>query len=218
MYFDKFPSILYPYEINGEIVYKQVTDITINVRITKAILQYVTSYDEYDIKEGETPEIVAERAYGSPMYHWVVMICNDRYDYLEDFPLPQFELEQYIINKYGSWEKAQETHHYVDEDGFIVSAPLVTAANLVEDEIYKIVYSGNTVFTNVGAPDNEVGTIFTATGAGTGTGVAIPESPIIPFPVSNYDYEVSVNESKRRIKLISPQNLFQILGQFKSLI
>lgn len=218
MYFDKFPSILYPYEINGEMVYKQVTDITINVRITKAILQYVTSYDEYDMKEGETPEIVAERAYGSPLYHWVVMICNDRYDYLDDFPLPQYELEQYIINKYGSWAKAQETHHYIDANGFTVSAPLVTATNIVADELYKIEYSGNTNFTLIGAANNDVGTIFTATGPGTGTGVVIPEAPIIPYPVSNYQYEVDVNESKRRIKLISSQNLFMILGQFKSLI
>ncbi len=218
MYFDRFPSILYPYEINGEITYKEVTDITINVRIAKQILQYVTAYDEYDMKEGETPEIVAERAYGSPLYHWVIMICNDRFDYLNDFPVPQYELEQYILTKYGSWEKAKQTHHYIDANGFIVSAPQVLAEDIVEDELYKIEYAGNTVFTNIGAPDNNVGTIFTATGPGTGTGVVIPEAPIIPFPVSNYDYEVQVNESKRRIKLISSQNLFQILGQFKSLI
>lgn len=218
MYFQKFPTILYPYDINGEIVYKQVTDITINVRIAKAILQYVTSYDEYDMKEGETPEIVAERAYGSPLYHWVIMICNDRYDYLDDFPLPQYELEQYIIDKYGSWAKAQETHHYIDSNGYIVSAPHIVATEIVADELYKIEYSGNTVFTNIGAPDNNVGTIFTATGPGTGTGVVIPEAPITPYPVSNYQYEVDVNESKRRIKLISSQNLFQILGQFKSLV
>ena len=36
--------------------------------------------------------------------------------------------------------------------------------------------------------------------------------------VSNYDYEVSVNESKRRIKLISPKLLGTILKNFKDIV
>ena len=162
MYFSKFPIIYYPYEINGELIYKQVSDITINVRLTKALLEYATTYDIYDMKEGETPEIIAERAYGSPLYHWVVMICNERYDYLNDFPLSNYDLEQYIIRKYGTWEYALQTHHYVDEDGFIVSTPQVTANNVTVDQLYKIVYPGTTNFRTIGSHSNEQGTIFTA--------------------------------------------------------
>lgn len=46
----------------------------------------------------------------------------------------------------------------------------VTAATTAE---YQIVTRGNTDFTAIGAPDNNPGTIFTATGAGTGTGTLV---------------------------------------------
>lgn len=171
MYFKRYPTITYPFYINGKLVAKKVTDITINVRIVNDILANITSYDEYDMGEGETPEIVAERAYGSPLYHWVIMITNQRFDYKEDFPLSNYELEQYIFNKYGQTGQ-YETHHFVDGDGNIVN------------EGNKNVY-GETEVT---------------------------------YPISNYQYEADLNESKRRIKLISQENLFRILAQFKSLI
>jgi len=47
----------------------------------------------------------------------------------------------------------------------------VTAATAaVNGSTYRIRFVGTTDFTAIGAPDNVVGTVFTATGAGTGTG------------------------------------------------
>lgn len=43
---------------------------------------------------------------------------------------------------------------------------------------YKIYEAGDTDWTAVGAANNNVGTIFTATGAGIGTGKAIPTQPM----------------------------------------
>ena len=164
MYFQNFPTFLYAYQINGKTEYKLVTDVTENVRLRTQILANVTLYDEYDIRDGETPEIIAEKVYGNPLYHWVVMLCNQRYNYIDDFPLPVYELEQMITNKYGAGNE-YKTHHYIDANGNIVDQ-----------------YNPN------------------------GT------------PVSNYDYETRVNETKRRIKLISPSLLTSILKNFTDLI
>ena len=47
----------------------------------------------------------------------------------------------------------------------------VTAATAaVNGSEYRIRFVGTTDFTAIGAPDNDIGTVFTATGAGTGTG------------------------------------------------
>jgi hypothetical protein len=46
----------------------------------------------------------------------------------------------------------------------------ITATSMVTGTLYKILSVGSTVFTNFGAPENTVGTIFTATAAGTGSG------------------------------------------------
>lgn len=155
--------MLYSYTINGKTEYKLVKDISQNVRVRKEILESVTLYDEYDIRDGETPEIIAEKVYGLPEYHWVVMLCNERYNYVDDFPLAQYELEKHITNKYGT--NVYGIHHYVNSAGYIVDSSVSGAVS-----------------------------------------------------VSNYQYETDLNESKRRIKLISPALLNTILKNFKDII
>lgn len=46
----------------------------------------------------------------------------------------------------------------------------INVTNMVAGTVYKIVSVGSTTFTNFGSSANVVGTIFTATGAGTGSG------------------------------------------------
>lgn len=101
IYFDKFPKMLYDFNIKNKTQYVIVTDITRNMRVIKNALANVTLYDEYDMMDGETPEIVADKFYGSTFYHWVIMIVNDRYDYKNDFVLSTEDLEKYIAEKYG---------------------------------------------------------------------------------------------------------------------
>lgn len=159
MYFKKFPIIAYPYRIKGKEVFKPMTDITANVRFRKTVLENISLYDEYDIKEGETPEIIAARIYGNPQYHWIIMIFNERYNYVEDFPKTARSLQQYIAEKY---DNPNSVHHYENDEGLVVNS------------------------THIGA-----------------------------IPVTNAQYEERVNESKRRIKLISPRLLSQILSEYE---
>lgn len=101
MYFRDFPSFLYDFKMDGKSKTAIVKDITRNVRVKRDILANVTLYDEYDIVDGETPEILAERFYGTPEYHWIVMLTNDKFDYLSDFPLQETYLQRHIENKYN---------------------------------------------------------------------------------------------------------------------
>ena len=48
----------------------------------------------------------------------------------------------------------------------------IVAGNFIIGETYTIVTQGTTDFINIGSADNKVGTIFTATGEGAGTGTA----------------------------------------------
>lgn len=48
----------------------------------------------------------------------------------------------------------------------------VVATSIVASTTYSILTVGTTDFTAIGAPDNNIGTTFVATGAGTGTGTA----------------------------------------------
>ena len=121
MYFEKFPQILYDFEINGNRQVKLITDVTRNIRFRRDVLSNVTVFDEYDITDGETPEIIAEKLYGNAQYHWIIMLANERFDYRSDFPLPYVELSKYITDKYGAGNE-DDIHHYIDSNGFIVDS------------------------------------------------------------------------------------------------
>lgn len=137
-----------------------LTDISRNIRFRKEILSNITAYEYYDIVDGETPEIIAEKIYGNPTYHWIVMLANDMYDYRKDFPLTQLQLERYVSDKYG--DNADAIHHYVNSAGYVVSSDSPGAVS-----------------------------------------------------ISNRQYEESVNESKRRIKIISKDLVGTVLQNFK---
>ena len=121
MYFSKLPEIYYNFPVGDRDTLMVVRDITANIRIVKEVLQNITLYDEYDIVDGETPEIISSKLYGSPLYHWALMVANDKYDYRNDFPLTYDRLEQYIKDKYGE-DNINDIHHYENEEGYIVNS------------------------------------------------------------------------------------------------
>lgn len=129
MYFEKFPPILYDFNINGETQVKLITDVTRNVRFRRDILANVTVFDEYDIQDGETPEIIAEAIYGNAQYHWMIMLANERFDYRNDFPLAYLELSKYITDKYGAGNE-DDVHHYIDPKGFVVNSDATGATSV----------------------------------------------------------------------------------------
>lgn len=164
MYFNKFPQFVYEFDIAGKTKAMVITDITRNVRFRKEIFGAIELYDEYDIKDGETPEIIAEKVYGTAEYHWIIMLINEKFDYLADFPMTYDALLKYVEDKYGVGNET-DIHHYENVKGFVVNS----------DD---------------------------------------PEAQ----PVTNLAYEEHINESKRRIKLVSPQIIARVLKQFNELL
>lgn len=140
MYFSTFPKIKYEFLINGEKVIKTVKDITINVRIQKEILALYTIYDEYDMKDGDTPEIIAHKLYDSSAYHWVVLLCNLKFDWRKDFPLPIYEFEEYLKDKYQTDinNLYNQIHHYEDMRGYVVNSDYVIPEGFDEAGIAAI--------------------------------------------------------------------------------
>lgn len=121
MYFKNFPTIYYGFEINGKTEVKTIVDITRNVRVLKSLLSNITLYDLYDIRDGETPEMISYKFYNTPMYHWVIMLINDKYDYISDFPLSEVNLVEFIKEKYGE-DNVYATHHYETDKGLVVDS------------------------------------------------------------------------------------------------
>lgn len=100
IYFNKFPLMYYIFDINGVPTTKIVRDITTNVRIRRNVLENMNLFEEYVMDDNETPELVAHNYYGSVLLQWVVMLCNQRYDAVRDFPMSQKSFLKYLDDKY----------------------------------------------------------------------------------------------------------------------
>ena len=67
--------------------------------------------DKYDVKEGETPEIVADKHHGSPLYHWVILLVNNMSDVNHDWVKSTRQMQSYLTDKYTE-AQLDEVHHY----------------------------------------------------------------------------------------------------------
>ena len=136
MYFKDFPQFLYDFNFGNTTKTNVVVDITRNIRFRRDILSNIAVYDEYDIVDGETPEILAEKFYGTPEYHWVIMLANEKYDYRNDFPLPETILQKHIETVYnpvlysGDW---YWDHH---DDGNLYFHIKITSTDVPFDPNY----------------------------------------------------------------------------------
>lgn len=278
MYFQQFPKIYYEFEINGKMELRPITDITHNVRFRSEVLHNVSLYEIYYVRDGETPELLSDRFYGTPVYHWVIMLLNERYDYIRDWPLPDEILDEYVNETYTN---PLGIHHY-ERDGIVVSTfpmpaeltipmhtytiayvgntdwraltgtplPIILASDAVEGEYYKIVSLGDTDWYAYQGGAGEyfaVGDIVqaydVASVSGSSGTVVIAEDPnpavqgdtiVAKYPtaagvlhttgtvqtgggataVTNIEYERAINEEKRKIKILAPSALKQVLHEF----
>lgn len=136
MYFEEFPKIKYvldPASFRKSEVSVLLTDITRNVRFKQEVIDNITLYDFYIMKENETFEQVSENLYGTPYYHWILMLLNDAYDWRQDAPLNDLSFNDYIVEKYGSIETAKsQIKHYVNSKGFIVNSNYLNENNQLD--------------------------------------------------------------------------------------
>lgn len=134
-YFKKFKKIAYPFEISGKKSKIILTDLTKSVRIVDYVLSNLKALDNYIIKDGETVEEIAEKFYGDPELHWLVMLANNRYNYIEDFPRTQLELDLYVEQKYGN--TADDIKEYVF-NGYIVDSTVVGAIPYTNRQVEEL--------------------------------------------------------------------------------
>ena len=184
-YFTNLPKVGYDINGTGKDSFLSVTNIMKRVKFKPSVLEDISNYYPYFVKEGERPDIIAHAQYGNIGYAYLIMLINDIYDPNFDWPLSSQIFEKYIINKYGS----------------------VTTAISGVKNYYQIVRA-------------EV--------ARTGTSERIPEVKFVVdettydaldsgdrTTLSNYDYEVELNDAKREIKLINPAFIRDIDYQVK---
>lgn len=192
MYFSKLPDLLYTTKITkaGSGDFVKVKNIFRKYKLSDNARRAALQFYKYLIPEGNTPEQVAADIYDDPNLHWVVMIANDISDVYTQWPLDTQALEEYIFSKYDNPSAVHhnETNQVKDSEGNIVMRKGITVQS---GWTYEYMYS---------------------------------QSPLIrknltfntdTYAVTNYDYEVEINDAKREIDLLKPQFLQAIIADFE---
>ena len=107
MYFQNFPLI--PYDSVGDGQYKLVTNLLKRVALRAKVRTNVLLFDTYNVQEGQTPEMIADKLYGDPNLHWIVMYVNNITDRYHQWPLTTPQFLAFINDKYSN---PDGLHHY----------------------------------------------------------------------------------------------------------
>lgn len=193
-YFNEFPKLLY----TRDSVTNLVTNLLSRIATVKDKIDTSSLYYQYNIKDGDTPEIIASKYYGDAELHWVVLIFNDIIDPFYDWPMEYRQFIKFLTDKYGSPATAQTTiHHYekIIKTTDNVSGETTTKTYIIDLASYNALPAQPTEFIN------SMVTEITSRRV-----------------VYSYDYENELNESKRQINLVRRELIGEIKNQFKQLM
>ena len=137
MYFESFPLI--PYDSVGDGEFKVVTNLLKRVAMRSKVKTNVMMFDTYDVKEGETPEMLADKLYGDPELHWIILMMNNVTDRYHQWPMNNNQFLSYMHDKYTNQDA---THHYEISQ---VSGDTTIKINIGSDNTD---HSGATAITN----------------------------------------------------------------------
>lgn len=163
-YFRNFPFIV-DYQIQG----KQYTgmDITRRTGVPFQVRNDWNSHLMYEVREGETPEMLADRVYDDSGLYWVILMFNEIHDVEDEWPLDHHSFDRMIDRKYGSVDR-NNIHHYLSA----ASGAIVDSDHVEYDRV----------------------------------------------PITNYEYEMRLNDSKRKVKIPDPSYIGSITSSHRKKI
>ena len=184
-YFRNLPKVGYDINGTGKESFLSVTNIMKRVKFKPSVLEDISNYYPYFVKEGERPDIIAHAQYGNIGYAYLILLVNDIYDPNFDWPLSSQIFEKFIINKYGSVTIAiSGVKNYFQ----IIRAEVARTGT--SERVPEVKFAvDETTFNALGTDDRST--------------------------LSNYDHEVELNEAKREIRLINPSFIQDIDYQVK---
>ena len=115
MYFANFPYIVY--DATGNFDFKVVTNLLRRVALRQKVRDNTLIFDTYDVGNGETPEILADKLYGESELHWIILLLNNITDRYHQWPKSYTQWLSFLEDKYptvsgASTQLIDQIHHY----------------------------------------------------------------------------------------------------------
>ncbi len=228
-YFSKFPNMIVTSNSRPVII----TDFLRRVSISDKFRENSVVLEDYFTQDGETPEQVSYKLYGTPAYHWVILMVNDITNPREEWPILDAKVTDLVYLKYDFKITVPDGTEYTandvitsDNDGKFLVSKVVDDVVHMRSQVGKILLTTSNTLTNVTTetedltitsiidPEEDVHHYYD-----TALGYIVDEDySMNTVPVTNYTYEVEENDAKRTIKVLDPALIPTIEQEFDSLI
>jgi hypothetical protein len=198
-YFDTLPKIIYSNPITGN--QNIMTNLMVRASIIPSLLNNPMVFYQYNVQEGDTPEIVAYKYYGDSYRYWAVLFANQYLDPQWDWPLSYNEFNAYIQDKY--------TNNNIDPYGTVYGYQMTQTQYDVNTQ--------TTTTTTTSITQQEYNSFI-----GINETLTLPTGPVqvttTASAISVYEYELNQNEAKRSINIINADYINEVESQFKKLM
>jgi len=195
-YFEKLPKVIYTDKTGYS---KIMTNLMARVSMKPTMLNNSIIYYEYNIQDGDTPEIIAHKYYGDVYRYWIVLYVNEILDPQWQWPVSSNAFDYYIADKYPNINVYNTTHHFEKIITQHDSGTNTTTTNklVIDEDTY------NDLITSTKSATFSSGTVTITT---------------TKKVISLYDYELELNETKRNIKILNSQYVNQLETEFSELM
>jgi len=191
-YFRNVPNFEYVNrlpESHSSSEYIEVKNLFKRGKIRDDIFKDVTYFTKYSIQGDDRPDNVAFEIYGDSKLDWVILLSNNIINIQDEWPLTQESFENYLLNKYGNQQNIHGTHHYETKEVKNSIGSTILPEGLQVPQYFSMKFF-----------DANLGTYTEIGGAGD----------LITTEVTNYDYEVDLQDKKRSIFALK-QNYLNIV-------
>ena len=193
-YFRELPNLLYQSFLpdkRSSLDYTEVKNLFRRTKLRDDLQNVFTLFDKYEIPDEFRPENVAEDFYGNDELDWVVLTTAGIVNIRNEWPLNNRDMFNYSFEKYGDDLNATrffETKEIKNSSGSII----LEKGKVVDSDFVFKYYDTN--------------------------GIVEIKGTNVRTGVSNYDYEVRLNEEKRSIFVLKPEYLQQFLNDFRDIM
>lgn len=200
MYFDIIPDIQYktkPLDYSfSQADYVTAKNFFKRYRLNDKIFSYAVFFNKYTITDNDRLDLLAERYYGSPFYDWIIVLTNNMINAVYDWPLDKESFDKKIDS--FPFNAFETIHHYETveiKSGYKIDGIDVIALKgglSVTEEFYNSPFKYYNGEETVAIPGNQAS-----------------------YPVSVYENEFKLNESKREIYILKKRYLSSFINDFK---
>ena len=140
-YFNEFPNLLYQSPLdhkNSSGDYIIIKNIFRRTRIREHLRESVMMFNKFVIGEGDRPDTIANALYDDSRLDYIVVLCAGITNITNEWPLQDYQVYDYALQKYGSETEMNKIHHYETFEIRDEQARQILPPNLIVDKDFKI--------------------------------------------------------------------------------